>query len=382
MDYNYAKLLCLAVDQQNIQIIEQILIIKKKFNKILIQSCFKNACIKGYIDVIKIIITIPTLNITYKNNVTFKWSCFHGQLITVKWFMENTSIPIDHNFYDALLWSTEGNSIEIMEYLLQFIDHEINKPLSTYCKHYYLINKCIYRSIGRGYVKLFKWLYDKYDLKQCLNGYFDIACQYGQLEICKCIDKINLHIKHKKISHRNFNALCVNGHLNIIQWLNTDAQMNSISNVELCFEDILCAGQLELCKWLLAIDSKGFVNYIHKYKNVLFRKLIKRKSVCNRYNNKQSHKNNLHIMKWLYKICDDIDVCDDNNYIFKYCYYYGQLEICQWLYCVCPKIIHATMNKNTIYKYMIRWIHMMRLYDQEQNNQEQTNSILTEKGLK
>ena len=64
MDYNYAKLLCLAVDQQNIQIIEQILIIKKKFNKILIQSCFKNACIKGYIDVIKIIIT-PLKNLIY-----------------------------------------------------------------------------------------------------------------------------------------------------------------------------------------------------------------------------------------------------------------------------------------------------------------------------
>ncbi len=59
----------------------------------------------GHLDIVKLLIkTIPSINVTYKNNIVFRLSCFHGHMNIVKWFMENTAVDIHSNQNHAIQW--------------------------------------------------------------------------------------------------------------------------------------------------------------------------------------------------------------------------------------------------------------------------------------
>jgi len=264
-------------------------------------------------------------------------------------------------------WACQGGYLVIIKLLAQQIPptyEEYNTSLNYYCRRSSLFHDCTNMLITFNHSNSFKWFYQNYKLYKYSSHYFCQACKSGDLEICKYIDEIDSSIKLYRYDNKHlpswFNDTCKYGHYNIVKWAHENDAIKS-DYISLCdLPMILCTGQLDLCKLLFSIDPIKFKNLIVLDMLAIFRKLINRKNIAN----------NLHIMKWLYEICNNIDDCFlyqtlalyknsklcKNDDLFMECFYQQQLEIGQWLYSINPKFTDISINNNLITDCMIQWI--------------------------
>jgi len=355
MNYNYNTLLLYAIEHNEIRIVEQILIINKTIGSRMRQFYFRQACIKGHLDIVKLLIkTIPSINVTYKNNIVFRLSCFHGHMNIVKWFMENTDVDIHSNQNHAIQWACEHNHSEIVKLLMSHISFEKTTFKSSHNQYrkQLLFNKCMYILIIHDRIELLIWFYENYDLEYQLNNYFALACENGKLSICKYFIT---NIKCEKIYQSCFSATCCHGHFDVVQWLISIDHIQPDAMAYPYFKNILRSGQLEICQFLLSINFKNFEYYIKTY---VF-DICKQLSTQRFKDGKLCEQNNLSTMKWLLKL-HNIDITQNDNCLFTNCYHSGQLEMCQLLYKINPIVIHTLIPAISRHKHVDKWLTSTR----------------------
>lgn len=210
-----------------------------------------------------------------------------------------------------------------------------------------------------------KWLYDMIiktnnDINIYENCYqvFRISCQNNCLETSKWLYEKS--VQDGKLSSITVNLndvfleICTNGYLEITKWLweinvSHGFQIHE-SNLHNAFTYSCISGHIDVCKFLSeCFDFVGLE--IHMDKEYLFI-----------YN---CQKNNLEMMKWLYKFSGTlntpIDIHKDNERVFIDSCSYGHFEIAKWLYQL-SRDINSPINIHADNKHRI--MHHYNYYDE------------------
>jgi hypothetical protein len=121
-----------------------------------------------------------------------------------------------------------------------------------------------------------------------IEPHFIYVCKSGNLDRAKQIYETHPNLDITYNDYEAFNKACVRGHVNICKWLlriNSDnmqgitSSYNNIDDIENYLIDAGKNGHLEMCKWLIDI---------YDYSDICIQKLF---FECN----------HLHICKWLNK---------------------------------------------------------------------------------
>ena len=210
-------------------------------------------------------------------------------------------------------------------------------------------NKLFIQSCYYGDLSIVKYILSRYDIDTHAENdlAFTFACRQGHLDICKLLymldgvnvstsyyeeedetldddaplilackyghfDVVNYLIQTNKVnvSEFAFKTACVNGYLDVAQLLYDHGKINIHADNDCIFYDCCEEGHLEIIKWLCSLDefivttpitlaaSNGHLNVI--------------KYLCNQY--------------------PDYDIHENEDNVFRYCCFCGQLEIAQWTY--------------------------------------------------
>ena len=180
---------------------------------------------------------------------------------------------------------------------------------------------------------------------------FRMACINGHLEIVKwlnCEANINIHTS----SEYSFRMACINGHLEVAKFLYSIGDVDIHSKNNQAYELSCLYGHLDILKWLHSLDSK----YINLNKNQMFI------NAC--YNG------HLETSKWLYNDIGNIDIHHHDNSAFISSCYNGHLQVTFWLYYILGGIdikkYYSIISKDACrngHIHMIKWIYSFGVID-------------------
>ena len=175
---------------------------------------------------------------------------------------------------------------------------------------------------------------------------FRIACIQGHLEVVKIIYNLYIiHNIHNEWINIIFNECCNFGQFHIILWLYSNFHIDlEYENDESItpFANVCLNGHLEIAQWLYSIDQ-NVLNINTFYSNEY--NINNDLKLCKNYSDNfvlSCESGNLKIPQWLLKISPNINIHRFNDYAFYRVCNLGHIEVAQWLY---------NIDKNIDFKY-------------------------------
>lgn len=202
------------------EVAEWLLEIKPQID--IVFSMFANACLKGHLEIIKLLDkTRPDLlnsNINIKN--LFNTACLSDNVEICEWIIQKDNFLLENNFIQTLFLITcSDGKIKISKWLLQI------KPSIDISAN----NEEIFRSVCRNkFLNVARWLYT---IKPSINisanneEAFRNACvganmiDVRHLEIAKWLYSLNTNINIMANEHQAFYGACANNDIETAEWL-------------------------------------------------------------------------------------------------------------------------------------------------------------------
>lgn len=265
-----------------------------------------------------------------------------GYLDTCQWIY-NLNIPelqkilesLDMKYYrDAFKECCINGNLETLKWLNElYLQKFKNKCIPD------RLDNCFTHTCTKGNTDIAKWLHANYtvDIYYDNDYAFNVSCQDGKFEIVQWLYSMSCQ-NNKPYDLHNcvdypFRWSCANGHLLIAQWVYNVAIGNG-SPYQLYysyFEESCTYGHLDVSQWLYDLSLKN--NSPFKITNELFDKIRSHDNhIYLQYNNNKNNKHKpypndcLNVMKWLYQIADELDICLD----ISLCQYNLNNDIKQW----------------------------------------------------
>jgi hypothetical protein len=147
---------------------------------------------------------------------------------------------------------------------------------------------------------------------------FHMSCIYGDLNICKWLLAINDKIDVHDHDDEAFYLACRYGHLDIAQWIYSFGDVNLYTNECSSFVDACRHNKLEVVKWLYSLNEV----FVDALTHESFKLTISQ--------------NSFEVMKWIHSIIGTINI-DQSDFI-NAVYWTHNIEFCKWLYEVCEHV--------------------------------------------
>lgn len=322
-------------------------------------TIFRWCCNNGNLEMVsdlytKSISNGKTINIHVDSDGAFRYSCYHGHLNITKYLLTlNGKINIFACGYYALTNSCINGHLEMAEYLYRLylennIDHD--KLIGIFCR---ILDEIIERN---HYIETIKWIYSL----NIVDNYIILKniCRYDNLDIIKwfissepnVINAVNNGTEWRNLlsmsSHiqeiieytysidassvinniRLFDAICVYGHLNVLQWyisLNPDF----VNHFDTNEWDKLCA----------SVTIKSSPAKI-KYFIFLRPEMISQLSSYTWHNlfYAMAENDNLGEVQLLYSLRPGVEFPRN---VFYVCCTNGYSKIIKWIYSLNPKLL-------------------------------------------
>ena len=259
------KLFCYCCKYESLSIVQNILFIEPRINKMISTKNIKDACTTDNREVIlwlykecklslkncDFIATdnnhFDLLKFIYSQdnsiNTCFSIACSKCDFEMIKWCHEKNKEKYDYNaiFYYCCL---RGN-MEILMWLYETFDINLNK---------YNSNQCINNACANGHIDLAKWIKNNGNVPD-YNCPFGRACERNHLDVAQW-----LYPYVDKISNDTLYNVCKRGHIDILKWLKTISTLPSD-----IIEYALCYNRMEIVNWLWTDNTRVYITLDELY---------------------------------------------------------------------------------------------------------------------
>lgn len=263
----------------------------------------------------------------YKSTI-HEWAlqtcCTHGHLELAQWILQycrDQQIPLNLHVDNEIAFVTSCQNGHLN--IAQWIDHicqEDGQPidLSFIDEHYEII----------------KWLYQKKNYQINLNCLYDYpfidACQSGHLDLIQWFNSQNLPI-NVDCYIEAFKQSCLSGNLKVAEWFDQIDQKSNyqlISNNQFDLTELfeINYGHFKIAQWLdqIALDRNLQLNWLQNNYKIL-------KSLC--------AFRHLEFAKWIYYVSIErgipINIRQNNDYIFRTSCQCRSVHIANWVSTLC-----------------------------------------------
>ena len=268
---------------------------------------------------------------TFSENDVHK-ETFSENNVHKKTFSENTKINVNccceefTNEYvlNILINACIDGNLEIVKTIIEknnLSDH-YNSILNIACKYNYINIVNYLLSLNNCNI----------DISNNNEVPFLIACEYGNLELVKCIISNKMFILNSKyldseiyICEHAFGIVCKNGHIDIAEWLlNINPTLNIHINNDYALQRACYSGQYNMVKWLLNIKKSNFNLSLWKYEIFINTYLLRYIEICelliyydkniiNKYTVEKilydaCHKNKIETVIWIFNIIEKYQI--------------------------------------------------------------------------
>ena len=216
-----------------------------------------NACMKGYIDIVKWILTdnLQYINmyirgyerydeLYYYYGVAFRTACEYGHLELVKWLVSvkpNIKFSFSNEIFppyysDALRFACENGHLEVAKWLIS-IESEV-----------VVCNDKIGRLLLNG--RCMTTLENGSSFEK--NNAFIVSCKNGHLEVAQWLFSIKPDIDISADDDYVFFIVCRRGYLEMAKWLlSVKPDIYITNNINNAFKDACVYNRWEIVQWLL-----------------------------------------------------------------------------------------------------------------------------------
>lgn len=257
------KLFIFACSNGFLEEAKWLFVYNKPVSKNLVErEAFVASCLNGYLDIGKWIYSIGNIEIMTISHCHIKKIFVSDNLDTIKWLYSlynywNSSAWL--NRYDLFNQNCIKGNLEVAKWFYYLYDATFD----------YYIWQTFRDTCTKGCLGVAKWLYslDKMNINNRIEEAFIESCSHGQFEIAKWLySLVESKISVEKIVFA-FTSSYKNNHLDIVKWLHSLGVINN-KYYKSAFRTCCVEGRLEIAQWIYSvanIDIQYEFEYVHRY---------------------------------------------------------------------------------------------------------------------